>query len=116
MTNSITSKNCLATVSPLLALEWDYQLNELKPEEVSRYSSKKVWWKCVKNHSWEQTISQREPNICPYCTHQRASLEYCLFTTNPELMSQWDKIKNTLNPADLTPGSSKKMFKRSVHR
>ena len=44
--------NDLATTDKQLLTEWDYELNKLKPTEVSRNSAKRAWWQCRYGHSW----------------------------------------------------------------
>ena len=71
--NSIQKKGSLATNYPYIASQWNYKKNEdLKPEEVTPYSSKKIWWICEKGHEWETTISSRTMSNtgCPYCTNE----------------------------------------------
>jgi DNA-directed RNA polymerase subunit RPC12/RpoP len=43
--------NDLATTDKQLLTEWDYELNKLKPTEVSRNSAKRAWWQCRYGHS-----------------------------------------------------------------
>ena len=56
---------------PELVSEWHPTKNgELKPDEVSHGSQKKVWWLCPKDHSYDSLISNRtskRPSGCPYC-------------------------------------------------
>lgn len=61
--------NDLATINPNLIKEWDYVRNTtIKPEDVTRGSTKKVWWKCQKGHSWQASINKRSSGRgCPYC-------------------------------------------------
>ena len=52
--------NDLTTTDPDLLTEWDYEKNgEVRPENISRYSMKSVWWKCEFGHSWKDLISHR---------------------------------------------------------
>ena len=51
--------NDFATRFPDMTSEWDYDKNELKPDQILSGSNKKVWWRCKKGHSWEATISNR---------------------------------------------------------
>ena len=53
--------NDLATTDSDLLSEWDYELNNLKPTEVSRNSAKRAWWKCRYGHSWSMKIVERTP-------------------------------------------------------
>jgi hypothetical protein len=61
--------NDLKTNNPLLAKEWHPDKNKpLKSSEVTKFSNKKVWWKCSKEHSWEAQISNRSMGKgCPRC-------------------------------------------------
>ena len=37
--------------NPTLLEEWDYEKNEnIKPDEVTAFSHKRVWWKCAEGH------------------------------------------------------------------
>jgi len=48
--------------------EWNYEKNgDLKPESFRASSRKKVWWKCLYGHVWEDTIYHRCQGMgCPY--------------------------------------------------
>ena len=108
-------ENCLATVNPELAKEWNYEKNgNLTPNDVTISSGKKVWWKCLKNpkHEWEATISNRTNGKgCPCCSGRKSCLENCLATVNPELAKEWNYEKNiNLTPNDVTISSGKKVW------
>jgi len=64
-------KTDLATLRPDIAMEWDTEKNKsLKPEDVTCYTHKKVWWKCSKcGKSWQASVANRTANNrgCPYC-------------------------------------------------
>ncbi len=53
--------------------EWDYERNELRPENVTPGSNKKVWWICKKcNYNWETSIKTRSRGRgCPKCKSPR---------------------------------------------
>ena len=51
--------NDLATTDKELLDDWYYELNRLKPMEVSRNSAKRVWWKCKHAHTWSMKINER---------------------------------------------------------
>jgi very-short-patch-repair endonuclease len=62
--------NSLESIHPLVSQEWNYKKNKnLLPSNVTRASSKKVWWVCKNNHEWEATIKSRtlRKGRCPYC-------------------------------------------------
>lgn len=97
---------------PELVIEWDEQ-NSLKPNEVSPFSSKKVWWKCKNNHKWLASVCSRsQGSKCPYCTRKKVLSGYNdLKTTNPDLACEWDYSKNNgLTPDQILSGSHKKIW------
>ena len=106
--------NDLTTTHPLLVLEWDFERNyPLKPNDYSKGSSKKVWWKCPKAHEYQSAIKERTQGCgCPICSGKRVVQGINdLDTTHPELAKEWHPIKNkTLTPNDVTYGSSKKVW------
>lgn len=106
--------NDLAATNPELLKEWDYKKNkEINPQNLNKYSSKKVWWKCSKGHEWEASIRNKvRTNGCPYCTNQRILLGYNdLATTNPELLKEWNYEKNEkTSPQLVGNGSNKKVW------
>ena len=68
--------NDLATTDRELLVEWDYELNKLKPTEVSRNSAKRAWWKCRYGHSWSMKINERTVlgKGCRMCEQEYLSL------------------------------------------
>ena len=109
----VCTDNCLATISPKLSKEWHPIKNgDLTPYDVMSGSSKKVWWKCEKGHEWQASISSRYTGAgCPYCSNQKACIDNCLATINPELSKEWHPIKNgDLTPYDVVYGSGKKVW------
>lgn len=70
----IAGKNDLASQSPGIASEWNFERNEdLSPTQVSLKSNKKVWWKCCLGHEWQSRISARViyNTSCPICNSER---------------------------------------------
>ena len=67
--------NNLEVTNPKLASEWNYEKNgDLKPSQVTASSGKKVWWRCIKGHEWETSISHRSKGSgCPHCHKERYS-------------------------------------------
>ena len=60
--------NDLATTNAELAKEWDYEKNELTPNDVTIGSGKKIWWKCPKGHSYQASVMHRGHGTnCPVC-------------------------------------------------
>lgn len=69
----VCNDNCLATLRPDLAKEWDQNKNGITPHEITIGSSKKFWWICSEcNHSWESTVTNRfHGNGCPQCKESK---------------------------------------------
>ena len=107
----IKGENDLQTVNPSLAKEWSFEKNgNLKPEDVTASSGKKVWWKCEKGHEWETAISNRHRGTgCPYCSGNKVLKEYNdLQTVNPTLAAEFDISKNSGSiPEEYFPKSGK---------
>ena len=63
--------NDLATLKPEIAKQWHEPLNgDLRPEDVSPGSNKKVWWICSDGHIWNAAIysrTRRKSAGCPVC-------------------------------------------------
>ena len=106
--------NDLQTINPTLAQEWNYEKNDnLKPEDFTANSGKKVWWRCSKGHEWQAAISSRNTGHgCPYCAGKKVLKGFNdLLTVNPIVAKQWNYEKNNgLTPAEVTPNSNKKVW------
>ena len=107
-------KNNISTVCPELIKEWDFEKNSpLKIESLTKGSTKKVWWKCHKGHSWLASVNNRiKGKGCPYCANVKVLFGYNdLQTVNPSLSKEWNYEKNNeLTPMDVMPGSGKKVW------
>jgi hypothetical protein len=104
---------CLETTNPDLASEWHPTKNfPLTPRDLTKCSTKRVWWMCKRGHEWQTRVQARRAGSgCPECAHIIATDEYCLARVNPELTNQWHPTKNKgLTPKDLTPYSCKKVW------
>ncbi len=75
--NIVDERNSLSNTHPALAQEWHPEKNgEFSPDQISRGSTKKAWWKCkVCNHEWQAVIYNRakktNPSGCPSCWSKR---------------------------------------------
>ncbi len=69
----VTVDKSIAKTHPKLKKEWNYEKNgDLKPEQVSKGSKRKVWWKCEKGHEWQAIIANRSRGQnCPICWKER---------------------------------------------
>ncbi|MBQ2730876.1 MAG: zinc-ribbon domain-containing protein [Clostridia bacterium] len=71
-TKLASEKNNFAQNYPELAKDWHPSKNALlKPEDVSSFSNKKVWWQCSYCHKeWLATVNHRtgRGDGCPHCS------------------------------------------------
>lgn len=70
----IIGETDLATLAPEIAEEWNYEKNKAKtPDMFTKYSNKKVWWKCRLGHEWRININNRTSlgTGCPRCAKGR---------------------------------------------
>ena len=108
-------KRSLKARRPDLVEEWDYEQNgSLKPEHVTEYSHKKVWWLCEKcGHSWEALIYSRSNGAgCPCCNGKVVIKgKTDLKTLRPDIAAEWDYEKNEgMRPEDFTEFSNTKVW------
>jgi hypothetical protein len=104
----VTKNHNLKIRFPEISEEWCSAKNgDLKPEDVTPGSNKKVWWQCPKgdDHEWEATISTRTSGRgCPFCSGKRVSKDNNLEIKFPEIAKQWHPTKNgNFKPKDTTP-------------
>jgi len=98
---------------PELTKQWHPTKNEpLTPEEVTYGSGKRVWWLCSNDHEWQAVINSRRQGMgCPYCAGQRPKADRNFATGYPELLKEWDWIKNKETRSEnFTPQSAKKVW------
>tara|TARA_B100001057_G_scaffold486838_1_gene568617 strand:+ start:191 stop:1933 length:1743 start_codon:yes stop_codon:yes gene_type:complete len=113
---AVNKINSLATRYPEIAKTWHPKLNgTLTPENV-RYGSKKiVYWQCLDHleHVFQQSIGKRTSwgkATCKICTGRIVTDQNALTITHPEIIKEWDRVKNIINPSSVTAGSSKKVY------
>ena len=105
--------NDLATVSPDIAKEWDYEKNSpLKPDEVVAFYSKKVWWRCKDcGNSWQASPNARARRGCPYCCNHIKIEGFNDFESQyPGLVKEWDYDKNKKLPSQYAAGSDARVW------
>lgn len=84
----LTGYNDLATRTPHIAAEWDYEKNKDTPQDVIYTSTAKRYWKCKYGHKWKTSIRNRVVNgtNCPDCNKQATSfMEQFIYLTCVEL-------------------------------
>lgn len=84
---------------PELVGEWAEE-NEIRPENISYGSNKKVIWNGICGHSWEASIKNRgNRHGCPYCSGNKVLKGVNdLATLHPELVDEWDASNMPLMP------------------
>lgn len=82
----LSGENDLATLFPLIAEEWDVEMNDgLLPKDVSAYSYISYYWICPKGHSYKKKVIQRtkyhKAVDCPKCikAHSTSFPEQAIF-------------------------------------
>ncbi|RPG82459.1 MAG: hypothetical protein CBD69_010915 [Crocinitomicaceae bacterium TMED209] len=91
-----SEENNFQKLFPKIAKEWHPSKNkELKPENFTHGSKKKVWWLCTKKHSYQATINSRTNQSgktgCPHCTHQSSEPEIRILS---ELMCLFKNVNS----------------------
>ena len=112
----LPGENDLATAYPELAAEWDAEQNGvLSPTALPAGTTKKVWWRCNKGHSWCAAVSSRVRGAgCPVCTGKViVAEENDLGSRFPEIAAQWHPTKNgNLTPGNCSPSSNRRVWWR----
>lgn len=102
--------------SPHLLKELDSEKNgSFDPSSIGYSSTKKVWWKCEKGHSYYTSIGSRTRGNgtgCPYCSNQKVLKGFNdLETKRPDIAKEWNYEKNyPIMPSDILPGTPKKYW------
>lgn len=96
---------------PEIAAEWHPTLNgDVKPEDVTYGSVKKVWWQCSENpeHIWEAAINSRTKgkSNCKECKH----IKNTIAVKCPELVKEWHPFFNGEDTPANVSSSSKGVY------
>ena len=100
--------NCLAMLSPEVAVQWHPTKNGLlTPFDVVPGSPEYAWFKCYKaeDHEWQAIINNRTMHnaSCPCCCGRKLVKSNCLATTHPQIAKEWHPTKNgDITPNDVT--------------
>ncbi len=107
----------LAKVHPELIAEWSDKNGELKPEDVSYGSNRKVWWLSKCGHTWQASVKNRgNGSGCPYCSGNRV-----LYGVNDleskysEIAAEWSERNYPMKPAEVTACANKKVWWKCSH-
>ena len=107
--------NDLQTLYPEIAAQWDYEHNRgIGPEDIQPGSNTPFWWCCNQGHRWKARPGNRIRGTgCPYCANKKVLAGFNdLESRNPELLKEWDYIKNTeeLKPCECNYLSNRKVW------
>ena len=108
-------ENDLLSRNPTLAAEWDFDANDITPDQVTAFSNRKAYWRCAKyGHAWSAAISSRSQGSgCPKCSGLEVSAgENDLLSRNPELAAEWDFDANDITPDQVTAYSHHRVYWR----
>jgi len=107
--------NDFASAKPQLAKQWHPTKNgPLRPQNVTPFSNKTVWWICDKGHEYRAIVGRRSQleSDCPYCKNCKVLIGFNdLATVEPKIAAQWHpELNGTLTPQMATAGSRKKVW------
>ena len=89
---------CVKQGEEALLRQWDGEKNgDLRPEDITYGSKRKVWWRCEKGHSWQAAVSARAMGGagCTVCAGKKVLPgENDLASQVPEVAAQWNEEKN----------------------
>jgi hypothetical protein len=97
---------------PELVAQWHPTRNgDVRPEQLTYGSGRKVWWQCCEgpDHEWQASPNNRTSGRsgCPFCAGRVASVTNSL-ARHPELARQWHPVKNVdLRPESVVAGSTR---------
>jgi len=112
---AVAQNGSLADERPDLLVDWDYLKNDADPRDISKFSTRKVWWKChVCGYEWQSAVNKRSraDHGCPACKGKAVNPGHNdLATVRPDIAASWHPTKNgELMPQDITAGSNKKVW------
>lgn len=117
--------NDFATMAPELAKEWDYDLNELKPEDVYYRDAKRYHFICNKggHHFTRDPLHMMRSheigtNGCPVCHGKVVEVgSNDLYTTHKEKVdNEWEYDINDILPTEVTAGSQRLIWRHCKNK
>ena len=110
-------QNSLASRFPGLIKEWNYEKNDIAPNEITFNSTQTVWWNCPSGHPYEMKVflkTGKQKCSCPYCSSPAKKVLKGfndLKTKYPLLVEEWHPTKNgDLKPDEVLCGTAKKVW------
>ena len=104
--------NDLETIAPVVASEWSDRNMDIRPQDVTAGSHKKVWWCGRCGHEWQAVIKNRVGGAgCPYCSSNRILPGFNdLATVYPEVAAEWSDRNLPLKPTEVAPFANRKAW------
>ena len=106
----VNQRNSFKSNYPKIAKNWHPTKNgNLKPEDFTLGSSKLVFWKCLKNHSYQRTIKEqvKRNGKCQTCFKEENNFQ----NKFPTLSLEWHPTKNSnIFPSEVSYGSKKRVW------
>ncbi|MGW1341387.1 zinc-ribbon domain-containing protein [Kribbella sp. NPDC002412] len=88
--------------------QWDYERNDLTPDDFSVGSHKRVWWTCpaAEDHRWSASIDKRvNGRNCPFCSGKRVSSTNRLSVHRPDIAAQLDTTRSGFTAEEVSVAS-----------
>lgn len=111
----VAGENDLASRFPEVAAQWSGEKNgSLRPQDVTPYSNRRVWWRCEQGHEYRAPVSHRtmRGDGCPYCAGRLVLPGFNdLATLEPEIAAQWHpSLNGAVTPEMVTVGAHRKVW------
>ena len=101
---------CIENNKQEMLEEWDSVQNIDTPRTITYGSTKAIYWKCARGHSWFVSPNKRTAkggSGCPYCLNKKVLAGFNdLLTLRPDIASEWDYERNDISPTDITVHSN----------
>ena len=82
--------------------------NDCSASSVKASSHRLIWWSCPQGHEWQARVFSvvKDGCRCPFCTGRKAVPgESDLATLRPDILAQWNREKNSLDPTQVMPSA-----------
>lgn len=92
---------------------WDYTRNMVDPKFYSRGSESKVYFLCPTcGFSFRKRICDavRNKEICIRCNGYYKDETNSIVATNPELLEDWDYVRNDIKPSEVSGGCERNVW------
>jgi hypothetical protein len=106
-----TKENNFMKSFPHLVKELAIEKNDIDLSTLTPQSEKELWWKCKKNHLFQQQVKHRAIGQgCPYCSNQKVGYGNDFQSQYPKIAKEWHPTKNGKLKPNQVISKSKKLF------